>query len=63
MPQGGELKIETKNISIDQEFAKDHLDFQTGKYVTLAIKDCGTGMGRSTIEHIFDPTPVPNNFS
>jgi signal transduction histidine kinase len=55
MPQGGTLKIETKNEDVDVQFAKEHIEFQPGKFCLLQISDTGTGIGKSTIEHIFDP--------
>jgi len=55
MPEGGKLTLETKNVYLDEEYAKSHIDFRPGHYTMLAISDTGVGMGKSTQEHIFEP--------
>jgi len=55
MPEGGDFYINTKNIEIDTEIAKNKKDFSRGKYVCLQVEDTGHGMDEKTQEKIFDP--------
>ncbi len=55
MPQGGRLIIETKNMAIDEDFARTHLGAEPGPYVMLTVSDTGVGMDCNTRERIFDP--------
>ena len=55
MPDGGEVIIETKNISLDENYTGLHADVQPGPYIMLAVTDTGEGMDKELIEHIFDP--------
>jgi len=55
MPQGGSLVIETRNVTVDEQMAKEHIDFQPGSYAMLKVTDTGVGMGKATLAHIFEP--------
>ena len=44
MPDGGTLEIETRNVDLDQTYAREHGPVQPGKYVMLAVSDSGTGI-------------------
>jgi PAS domain S-box-containing protein len=55
MPKGGKLTIETRNVNLDEEYAKNYLDIGAGEYVMLAVSDTGTGMSREVKEHLFEP--------
>jgi signal transduction histidine kinase/ActR/RegA family two-component response regulator len=54
MPGGGELHIETENITLDQKNAKLH-DVKPGKYVKISVADTGIGMDDEIQLRIFDP--------
>jgi signal transduction histidine kinase len=55
MPQGGKMTIETAAASLDEEYAREHIGVQPGRYVMLAISDTGSGMDKATQARIFEP--------
>jgi PAS domain S-box-containing protein len=55
MPEGGLLRLETSNQTLDQAFCQGHPDARPGDYVQLQVSDTGYGMDSVTIAHIFDP--------
>jgi two-component system cell cycle sensor histidine kinase/response regulator CckA len=55
MPEGGKLIMETKNVSVDQEFASRYPPMIPGDYVTLVVSDTGVGMDTQTVARIFEP--------
>ncbi len=54
MPDGGDLLIKTSIIQIDQDQAKV-LNIAKGSFVSIAIKDTGTGIKEEIREKIFSP--------
>ena len=55
MANGGELTIETSNITTDSTYCSKHYYFSPGEYVLLQISDQGTGMDEQTMSQIFEP--------
>ena len=55
MPNGGELLIETANVTVDENAASPGNIPPPGYYVMLAVSDTGAGMDSDTQAHIFDP--------
>jgi PAS domain S-box-containing protein len=55
MPQGGTLRIETRNTVVDEESCRTNPEFKPGPYVLLTVSDTGHGMDKQTLERIFDP--------
>ncbi len=55
MPEGGRLMIETRNVSLDEEFCRQHREAAPGPYVLVQVSDTGQGMPPKVVERIFDP--------
>ncbi len=55
MPNGGQLTLETANISFDQDSAGRYPELKPGDYVRLAISDTGRGMSETVKAHAFEP--------
>jgi signal transduction histidine kinase len=55
MPKGGKLIIETRNITLNQDYVYQHAGITPGKYVVLAVSDEGVGMTSEVKAHLFEP--------
>jgi two-component system cell cycle sensor histidine kinase/response regulator CckA len=55
MPEGGEIAIETCDVSLDGEHAAAQADLAPGPYVEMAISDTGIGMDAAVMERMFEP--------
>ncbi|UMZ74327.1 hybrid sensor histidine kinase/response regulator [Natranaerofaba carboxydovora] len=53
MPEGGTIKIEAENITINND--ENSLPLDSGDYVKISIKDDGIGIPREYLDKIFDP--------
>jgi len=55
MPNGGTLTIESRNVDLDEGYARQHQGVQPGHYVMLAVSDTGMGMTEDVSRHLFEP--------
>ncbi len=55
MPRGGEILIETRNVTLDKRFAAAQIELAPGPYVCVSVTDTGMGMDAETATHIFEP--------
>ncbi|MFC1855485.1 PAS domain S-box protein [Thermodesulfobacteriota bacterium] len=55
MPDGGTINVITKNVLLDEDFAREHPEINEGKYVLLSISDSGLGMSDDVMDKIFEP--------
>ena len=55
MPQGGEIRIETEVVTLDEPLQRDRATVPTGEYVTVRVSDEGTGIAPDTLQKIFEP--------
>jgi len=51
----GKIIIETKNMTIDEDYCEDSSEFIPGDFIMLGVSDNGCGMDREIQEKIFEP--------
>ena len=54
MFEGGELHIQTENITINKDYSESY-QLEPGEYVKISVTDTGVGMDEATQQRIFDP--------
>jgi PAS domain S-box-containing protein len=54
MPNGGDLYVQTQNISLDSNFCEPY-EVPAGDYVKVSLTDTGIGMNKQTMGRIFEP--------
>jgi CheY-like chemotaxis protein len=55
MPNGGQFTIETRNVTLDEEYVRPLPGFKAGSYVMLAMTDTGIGMSEEVKARVFEP--------
>lgn len=55
MPEGGEITVETCNVTLDESDIYAHEKIRSGNYVMLSVRDTGTGMTEDVKNRLFQP--------
>jgi PAS domain S-box-containing protein len=55
MPKGGKLLLETRNVVLDDAYARANADVAPGAYVMVAVSDTGSGMTADVRDKAFEP--------
>ncbi len=55
MPEGGTVRVEVSNATLDRRYAALHEDVTPGPYVLVDVSDTGTGMPPEVVAQAFDP--------
>ena len=55
MPEGGRLRIETSNQTVDEEHTRRAVEARAGSFVRLRAADTGSGIAPENLPRIFDP--------
>jgi PAS domain S-box-containing protein len=55
MPQGGELSLTTRNVSVEAKEVDAAPGVPPGDYVRLSVRDTGCGMDETTKARLFEP--------
>src|SRR5260370_33685941 len=55
MVGGGRLRIETKNVELDKDYAAGQVDVKSGQYVLITATDTGGGIAPDVLRRVFEP--------
>ena len=55
MPNGGKLRIQTKNVRLEKDSPQAEAGVSQGRFILLEVTDTGTGMDQQTQARIFEP--------
>ncbi len=55
MPRGGALAISTRNLQLDELYARENPGTVPGDYVLIEVSDTGDGMPSEILSHVFEP--------
>lgn len=55
MPSGGVVRVETRNVILDDPLERDRATVPAGEYVTVRVIDNGTGISADKVNKIFEP--------
>jgi PAS domain S-box-containing protein len=55
MPGGGRLTIETRNVVLDEAYARANIDGRPGPYVMVAVSDTGVGISPDILPRVLEP--------
>lgn len=55
MPDGGSIRIRTRNVRLDKDFCRSNLGAREGDYVAMTVSDTGKGIEPACLDHIYEP--------
>ncbi len=55
MPNGGELLIQSKKVTVDEQFCEQYPEAKPGEYIKLTVTDQGEGIDQEILPRIFEP--------
>ena len=55
MPNGGDIVVSTSNVTLRAALQHRYGVLGPGSWVTLAVRDAGSGMTHEILEHLFEP--------
>ncbi|WP_415922774.1 ATP-binding protein [Tateyamaria sp. SN6-1] len=55
MPSGGEIKIETECVTLNEPLERDRVSVPVGQYVCLRVIDEGVGIPADKLQKVFEP--------
>ena len=55
MPQGGQLRVATEQVMLDEAHARVNPEARAGDFVCLSVSDMGTGIAPEVLPRIFEP--------
>jgi signal transduction histidine kinase/ActR/RegA family two-component response regulator len=55
MPHGGKLTLESRNVVLDENYARMNSEVDPGNYVMIAVSDTGEGMAPDLLDKVFEP--------
>jgi PAS domain S-box-containing protein len=55
MPEGGQLRVATEHILLDEAQARINSGARAGEFVCLLVRDTGTGIAPEVLPRIFEP--------
>lgn len=55
MLDGGLLNISAANLSIDQQYVREHPQLRVGSHIAISVTDTGKGISPENLEQIFEP--------
>ena len=55
MPDGGTIKIETRNFEINEDSSDTHLSLTPGRYIRISVSDTGSGIEQTHLQKLFKP--------